>query len=128
MLTGQVAEALNQIAIGKDPARRLQLAEDTRRMLQRWPTQHLGYRSSDVREMDSLLEGAISELQTAAGIQRFGFSLVATIEPPTMPLLPDPSPTQSIDQVLLRNAAGADWQRVAPNQVLTPQRLLALPT
>jgi hypothetical protein len=55
-------------------------------------------------------------------------------EPAEKPAEPPPLPPEplgrfmSIDQVLLRDAAGGDWQRVAPNQMLTPQRLLALPT
>ena len=59
---------------------------------------------------------------------------VPAAEPGKPPAEPGPLPPEplgrfmSIDQVLLRNTAGADWQRVAPNQMLTPQRLLALPT
>ncbi len=51
--------------------------------------------------MLSLLAGTISELRGAAGVRRFDFDLVATIEPPTMPLLPEPSATQAIEQVLV---------------------------
>ena len=101
VLTGEVAAALNEIALAKDPARRLQVAERTRQLLVAWPTEHYGYRSADVNDMLSLLTGTISQLRDAAGVQRFDFSLVATIEPPTMPLLPDPSATQAIEQVLL---------------------------
>jgi hypothetical protein len=101
VLTGEVAQALNAIALAKDPARRLQLAEDARRLLVAWPLEHYGYRSADVNDMLSLLAGTISELRGEAGVRRFDFSLVATIEQPTMPLLPDPTATQAIDQVLL---------------------------
>jgi hypothetical protein len=101
VLTGQVAQALNEIGLRKDPERRLQLAEQTRRVLVAWPLEHYGYRSNDIRDMLSLLEGTISQLRGAAGMKQFDFSLVAAIEPPTMPLLPDPSPAQSIDQLLL---------------------------
>jgi hypothetical protein len=101
ILTGEVARALNEIGLAKDPERRLQLAEQTRRLVAAWPSEHYGYRSNDVRDMLSLLEGTISQLRGAAGIKQFDFSLVATIEPPTMPLLPDPSPAQAIDQLLL---------------------------
>jgi hypothetical protein len=101
VLTGQVAQALSEIGLAKDPERRLQLAEQTRRLLEAWPLEHYGYRANDIRDMLSLLEGTISQLRGAAGIRQFDFSLVATIEPPTMPLLPDPSPSQAIDQLLL---------------------------
>jgi hypothetical protein len=101
VLTGEVALRLNEIALAKEPARRLQLAEQARRLLAAWPLDHYGYRSADINDMLSLLEGTISELRVASGARRFDFSLVATIEPPTMPLLPDPTPPQGIDQVLL---------------------------
>jgi hypothetical protein len=101
VLTGQVASALSEIALAKDATRRLQIAEQTRRLLVAWPMDHFGYRSADVNDMLSLLAGTISELRGAAGVRRFDFDLVATIEPPTMPLLPDPSATQAIEQVLV---------------------------
>jgi len=101
VLTGEMAAALSEIALAKDPTRSLQLAEQMRRKLAAWPMEHFGYRSADVNDMLSLLEGTVSDLRGAAGVRRFDFSLVATIEPPTMPLLPDPTPSQAIDQVLL---------------------------
>ena len=63
VLTGQVASALNEIALAKDPARRLQIAEQARRLLAAWPAEHLGYRSADVNDMLSLLGSTISELR-----------------------------------------------------------------
>ena len=101
VLTGEVAQALSEIALARDPGRRLQLAEQTRRIIVAWPMEHYGYRSNDINDMLSLLEGTISELRGATGVRQFGFSLVAMIEPPTMPLLLDPTPSQAIDQVLL---------------------------
>jgi hypothetical protein len=101
VLTGQVAQALGEIGLAKDPERRLQIAEQTRRLLTSWPLEHYGYRSSDIQDMLSLLEGTISQLRGAAGVRRFDFSLVATLQPPTMPLLPDPSIAQAIDQALM---------------------------
>jgi hypothetical protein len=100
MLTGDVARALNEIALAKDPVRKLQIAEQTRRIVSAWPREHLGYRSADVNDILSLLDGTISDLRGTAGIRQFDFSLVATIQPPSMPLLPDPSPAQSIEQVI----------------------------
>ena len=101
VLTGQVAQALSEIGLAKDPERRLQIAEQTRRLLTSWPLEHYGYRASDIQDMLSLLEGTVSQLRGAAGIRRFDFSLVATIQPPTMPLLADPSIAQAIDQTLM---------------------------
>jgi hypothetical protein len=104
VLTGQVAQAISEIQLSKDPARRLQIAEQTRRLLTSWPFEHYGYRSNDVQDMLSLLEGTVSQLRDEAGVKQFDFSLVASVQPPTMPLLPDPSTSQAIDQALV--AAG----------------------
>jgi len=101
VLTGQVAAVLNEIALAKDPARRLQIAEQARRILAAWPAEHLGYRSADVSEMLSLLAATMTELRDDSRTRQYSFDLVATIEPPSMPLLPDPTPTQAIEQVLL---------------------------
>jgi hypothetical protein len=100
-LTGQVAQAISEIGLAKEPARRLEMAERTRRLLAAWPMEHYGYRQGDIEDMLSLLEGTISQLREQAGIQQVDFSLVATAQPPTMPLLPDPSASQAIDQALL---------------------------
>jgi hypothetical protein len=100
VLTGEVARALNEVALARDAARKLQIAEQTRRIVSAWPIDHYGYRSADVNDILSLLDGTISDLRGAENIRRFDFSLVATIEPPSMPLLPDPSPAQSIEQVI----------------------------
>ncbi len=101
VLTGQVAAALSEIALAKDPARRLQIAEQARRLLASWPAEHLGYRSADVSEMLSLLAATMTELRDDSRTRQYSFDLVASIEPPSMPLLPDPTATQSIEQVLL---------------------------
>jgi hypothetical protein len=101
VLTGEVARALNEIALARDVTRKLQIAEQTRRIVTAWPMEHYGYRSTDINDILSLLDGTISDLRGAAGIRTFDFSMVATIEPPSMPLLPDPTPSQAIDQVIL---------------------------
>ncbi|RPJ64258.1 MAG: hypothetical protein EHM24_23330 [Acidobacteria bacterium] len=101
VLTGQVAEALQAIAITAAPSRRLEIAEQIRRYLSGWPAAHYGYRSRDVREMEALLDETISGLRASAGVQQFDLSLVAMVEPPTMPRLPDPSPAQSIEQAMV---------------------------
>jgi hypothetical protein len=51
--------------------------------------------------MASLLEETISELRAANGVQQFNFSLVAMVDPPSMPLLPAPSAAQSIEQAMV---------------------------
>lgn len=101
VLAGEVAAALNDIAHVRDPAKRLAIAEQAQRLVNGWPAQHFGYRASDVREMASLLDETISSLRADAGVRQFDFDLVATVQPPAMPLLPDPSPTQSIDHAFI---------------------------
>jgi len=100
VLTGEIADVLNEISRTADAAKRLQLAEGARRILMEWPREHYGYRSSDVRDLVALLDEAISGLRAAAGADQFALSLVAVIEPPTMPLLPPPSLAQTIEQAL----------------------------
>lgn len=100
-LREQVAWALNEIALSKDPARRLQLAEAARRSLTEWSRDSLGYRASEVAELASLLDEVVSEMRAAAGIDRFEFNLVASTEPPPpVPMLPRPNLRESIEHIL----------------------------
>ncbi|MBW8713457.1 MAG: hypothetical protein JF632_05160, partial [Acidobacteria bacterium] len=48
MLSARVTEALNQIALTPDPARRLAMAVEARGNLARWPLENFGYRATDV--------------------------------------------------------------------------------
>jgi hypothetical protein len=100
MLTGEIARALSEISLTSDPGRRLAIAQQARQLLSNWPADHYGYRSGDVREMFSLLEDTISQIRAAAGSNQVEFNLVAMVDPPTMPLLPNPTLAQSIDQTL----------------------------
>lgn len=99
-LTGEVARALNEVRLATDPAVRLRIAEQARRLVAGWSADHYAYRSADVREMSTLLDETVSQIRASAGIQEFAFSLVATVDPPTMPLLPAPSPSQAIEQAM----------------------------
>ena len=60
LMTGDVARVLNEIALTKDPAHRLRLAEQARAQLAEWPARHYGYRARDVREIAALLDETIS--------------------------------------------------------------------
>lgn len=99
-LTGEIANAISELSLSNDPVRRLEIAERARRTLVEWPGGHFGYRSADVREMVALIDEVISELRAAAGASAFDLSLVAVIEPPSMPLLPEPTLAQTIEQAL----------------------------
>ena len=56
MLSARVTEALNQIALTSDPARRLAMAVEARGNLARWPFQNFGYRAADVSQLVSMLD------------------------------------------------------------------------
>jgi hypothetical protein len=47
--------------------------------------------------MSTLLDETISQIRAATGVHRFDISLVAAVDPPSVPLLPAPSLAQSID-------------------------------
>jgi hypothetical protein len=100
MLTGEIARALGEVGLTSDPARRLAIAQQARQLLGGWPADHYGYRSNDVREMFALLDDTISQIRATTGSNQVEFSLVAMVDPPTMPLLPSPTLAQSIEQTL----------------------------
>lgn len=130
LLGGRVVEALSQISLTDDPARRLAMATEARQNLVRWPAENFGYRAQDVARLASMLDEVISDLRVAAG-ETTRVSLVATTVPPPEPLLappdfretmeqaavaasmaPDPTERMSLLQAIessLRGAAEADW-------------------
>ena len=99
-LSTEVARALHDVAMTKDPVRRLALATDARRMLGAWPAAHHGYRASDVAQLTSLLDDAVGDLRVAAGLPRLDLTLVATASPLPAPVpeLPPPTLRESIEQ------------------------------
>ena len=102
LLSTRVAEALNQIALTPDPARRLAMAAEARGNLARWPAENFGYRAAEVAQFTGMLDEVISELRVAAGQSSFDVSLVAnTIPPPAIELLPLPSLRETMEQALV---------------------------
>ncbi len=101
LLSARVTDALNQIALTPDPARRLALAKEARANLARWPLENFGYRAKDVAQLTGMLDEVISELAIAAGESSFDLSLVATTEsPPDVELLPPPTLRETMEQAL----------------------------
>jgi hypothetical protein len=97
----EIAAALNDVLVIKDPRARLKHALDARARLAQWPSEHYGYRADDVREMLGLLDEAISGMRAAAGETRFALELVAGAAPPErVPLARDPTPAESITQAI----------------------------
>ncbi len=99
-LTAAVAKAINQVAGTNSVFERLQIAERTRGLVATWLGEHYAYRASDVRQIQALLDEAVSDLRAQAGINQFDLNLVAGVEPPPPPSLPRPTPAESIEQVL----------------------------
>jgi hypothetical protein len=97
VLTAAVARALGDMAFAPDVSAKLGIAAEIRRQLIEWPSSHLGYRSSDVRELTAIIEEAVSDIQVGSGQRAFDLSLVAMIEPPTERLLPEPTLKDGID-------------------------------
>jgi hypothetical protein len=110
-LSGEVAKALNDVALTKDPARRLALATEARKRLAEWPARHHGYRAEDVSQLAALMDEAVGDLRVAAGMTRFDLNLVATAaayRPPDEPELPTPTERESIDQAFAAASVAAD--------------------
>jgi len=105
MLANRVVEALNQIALAPDPARRLSMALEARGNLLAWPAQNFGYRASDVAQLSGMLDEVISELRVAAGQSAFDVSLVANTELPAVELLPRPDLRQIMEQAFAASRA-----------------------
>ena len=97
VLTAAVARALGNMAFAPDASAKLGIAAEIRRQLIEWPSAHLGYRASDVRELTAIVEEAISDIRVGSGQRAFDLSIVAIIEPPAERLLPEPTLKDSID-------------------------------
>ena len=101
-LTTEIAQALNDVAVTTDPAKRLAIVERARKRLADWPPSHYNYKQSDVRQMLSMLDEVIADLRAATGAQHFDLNLVATVDAPPLvePLLPAPSHQETIEQAI----------------------------
>src|SRR5262245_27849638 len=101
LLSARVTEALNEIALTSDPARRLAMAIEARGNLARWPHENFGYRGDDVAQLVGMLDEVISELRVAAGQSSFDVSLVANVATtPPEELLEAPSFRESMEQAV----------------------------
>jgi hypothetical protein len=111
ILSNEVAVALNDIALSSNRQQALTLAEHVRRTVADWPRSHYGYRQSEVREILSVLDQAISSLRVAAGATSFELSLVAMADAPELePLATMPNARQQLDDIfyLARHSKGAE--------------------
>jgi hypothetical protein len=102
-LSNGIAAALNDVTLTADPARRLAIVENARKVLAEWPHSHYNYRQTEVRQMLGMLDEAIADLRAATGSSRFNLSLSTVTDPPVTiePLLPPLTPQEAIQNVLL---------------------------
>ena len=100
-LSADVARALNEVALVKDPGEQLRTAERARRSLADWPASHYGYRAREVHEIIGVLDEVISGLRARAGLGGYNLELTATTPPPPAEvLLPAPEQTDVVEQLM----------------------------
>jgi hypothetical protein len=105
-MTAEVQRALDQITSIVDTKKRLDVAEEAKRRLLAWSTEHYYYRAADIRELAGLFDQVIAELRAAAGESQFSLDLRSGFAAPVAePLLPAPSVRESV--TLARAAAAA---------------------
>ena len=107
-LSADVAEALNEVALLKDPTDRLVRAERARRALADWPSRHFGYRAKEVHDILGSLDEVIGGLRAAAGLGRYDLALMATTTPPPTEMLMPPPDQAAVVQQLMTAAALVD--------------------
>jgi hypothetical protein len=114
ILSNEVAVALNDIALSPNRQQALALAESVRRTVADWPRTHYGYRQTDVREILSVLDQAISSLRIAAGATSFELSLVAMADAPEIePVAAMPNARQQLDEIFYVASKARGAERVA---------------
>lgn len=102
LLTAEIADVLNSVALTNDPARRLALVEQARQQLADWPGRHYNYKAVEIAQMLEILDGAIADLRASVGATRFDLSFVAPAAPASEPepLMPPPTARETIEQTL----------------------------
>ena len=102
MLTVEIGQTLNDLSLTTDPVRQLEIVERARKILGDWPAAHFNYKQAEISQTLVTLDEAIAELRVRAGVERFDLRLVASSPTPQArePLLPRPTPKESIEQVL----------------------------
>src|SRR6185503_14577888 len=65
LLNNAVTIALTEIALTKDPARKIAMAGEARQNVTRWVAEHYGYRAQDVARMAGLFDDVVAEARAA---------------------------------------------------------------
>jgi len=102
LLTNEIAQALNDVGLSEDPARRLAIVEKARKALAEWPAAHYNYKRDEIQQMVAVLDEAIASLRAASGSDTFDLTLVAAGDPsPSLvPIIPAPGPREVIEQTV----------------------------
>jgi hypothetical protein len=102
MLSAEIGQALNDVALTTDPAARLAIVERARKTLADWPAAHFNYKADEIHQMLAILDEAIADLRAAAGGSQFDLSFVTSLDraPEREPLLPRPTLREAIEQTL----------------------------
>jgi hypothetical protein len=101
-LTNEIEQALNDVGLTDDPARRLAIVERARKTLADWPASHYNYRRDDVQQLLGALDEAIASLRAATGASTFDLTFVAAAAaPPTLEsIMPAPGAREAIELTL----------------------------
>jgi len=125
-ISNEVARTLNEVAQAPDAAKRLSLVENARKALADWPRDHFNYRSTELKQMLTMLDDAIADLRAASGAGAFDLRLTSyAADPPPLiePLLPAPTPKEAIEQALFVSRL---TESAAERQSLLKAALVAL--
>jgi hypothetical protein len=103
LLTADIAQALNDVALTNSPAERLIIVQKARKALADWPSSHFNFKQDEIHQMLGTLDEAIADLRAATGAQQFDLALIADTSESSDPpqLLPPPTLQESIEQMLL---------------------------
>lgn len=105
-LTEDISRALAELEASDDKDRRLGIAQVARARLAAWSSQHFNYRAAELRQLVSLFDELIVELQAATGVSHFSLDLVATAAASSaVPLMEAPSSVESVQMALVAAAA-----------------------
>ena len=101
MLSGAVSNALTDIALTKDPTRKVAMAAEARQSVTRWVAEHFGYRAEEAARMATLFDGVVAETRAATGMPNFDLTLLASLAAsPSVPLLAAPTERERLEQAL----------------------------
>jgi|KBSMisStandDraft_5_1062788.scaffolds.fasta_scaffold39962_4 hypothetical protein len=102
LLTNEIAQALNDVGLSEDPARRLAIVEKARKALADWPASHYNYKRDEIQQMLTTLDEAIASLRATTGADKFDLTFVAASDssPLLESIIPAPGPREVIEQTV----------------------------